>query len=53
VAILTPYPGERRSSLKDVMRSWVEAGEPDEELADLLEEAGRRDRPPEDPWEPP
>ena len=53
VARLAPYPGEQRSSLKDIVRTWMEAGEHDETLADLLEEVGRNDRPPEDPWESP
>lgn len=53
VAILAPYPEERKSSLREILRSWVEAGQPDMELADMLEEIGRGDRPPEDPWESP
>jgi hypothetical protein len=53
IAILAPYPGKPKRCIKDVLRSWVDAGERDAEFADLLEEIGRRDTPPEDPWESP
>ena len=51
VAILSPYPGEPGRGLRNALRSWIDAGEPDDELGDLLEEVGRRDPLPEDPWE--
>jgi hypothetical protein len=50
IAILSPYPGHARKTLKDILGAWIDAGERDEELADLLDEVSRNDAPPEDPW---
>lgn len=50
IAILTPYTGRTRLGLKKVLQAWMDAGEPDEEFATLLDEIGRRDAPLENPW---
>lgn len=53
IAILAPYGAGRGAGLKATLQGWVDAGEPDEELATLLEEIGSGDTPLEDPWESP
>jgi hypothetical protein len=50
IAILAPYTAGKGASLKRVLQGWVDAGEPDEEFAALLENLGARDAPLEDPW---
>ncbi len=52
IARLTSYAAEQHRGLRETLRAWVEAGPQDEELADLLDEVGRHDELPENPWEP-
>ena len=41
----------QKKKLKEILRAWLEAGERDEDLADLLDEVGQSDLPLENPWE--
>jgi antitoxin (DNA-binding transcriptional repressor) of toxin-antitoxin stability system len=50
VARLGPLPGASPVTLREALRAWTEAGPPDPDFADALEQVGGADRPPEDPW---
>ncbi|MGH7482511.1 MAG: hypothetical protein ACRELV_10175 [Longimicrobiales bacterium] len=50
VALLTPLPEGSATSVRDILRAWVEAGEPDPEFADALERVEAADREPGDAW---
>ncbi len=50
IAILSPYAGPAHRTLKDVLGAWLDAGERDEDFADLLDEIGLSDAPLGDPW---
>lgn len=51
VARLGPLPGESATSVREALRAWSEAGEPDREFARALERVGEADREPGDPWD--
>ena len=50
IAILTPYTEGTGLGVRKVLQAWMDACEPDEEFATLLDEVGRRDAPLENPW---
>lgn len=50
VARLTPLVGESTMGVREALRAWCEAAEPDAGLADLLERVGAADQLPSDPW---
>ena len=50
VARLTPLVGESMVTVREALRAWREAAEPDPEFADLLERVGAADQLPKDPW---
>ena len=50
VAVLRPLPGGSAASVREALRAWREAGEPDAGFADALERVGDADRLPGDPW---
>ena len=50
VARLTPLVGESMVTVREALRAWREAAEPDPEFADLLDRVGAADQLPEDPW---
>lgn len=50
VARLSPVPGGSATSVREAVRAWCEAGEPDTDFADALERVGAADREPGDPW---
>ena len=50
VARLTPVVGASATTVREALRAWTEAGNPDSEFADALERVGAADRIPEDPW---
>lgn len=50
VARLTPLPGGSAASVREGLRAWAEAGEPDPDFAEALEQVSAADRVPRDPW---
>ncbi len=50
VALLAPLPRGSAASVREGLRAWAEAGEPDPDFAKALEEVGVADRVPGDPW---
>jgi antitoxin (DNA-binding transcriptional repressor) of toxin-antitoxin stability system len=50
VARLGPVPEGARATVREGLRAWVEAGEPDSRFAEDLARVGEADRPPGDPW---
>ena len=51
VAVLSPYPATEATSLAGTIGTWVDAGPPDLEWANVIENVGTDDQPPEDRWE--
>jgi antitoxin (DNA-binding transcriptional repressor) of toxin-antitoxin stability system len=50
VARLAPVAGGSPSTVREALRAWRDAGDRDHDFADVLEQVGAADRPPEDPW---
>jgi prevent-host-death family protein len=50
VARLAPVAEGSPGTVREAVRAWREAGERDEDFADVLEQVGSADQPPEDPW---
>jgi len=50
VARLSPVPDASPSTVREALRAWGEAGEPDAAFARDLEWVEAADREPEDPW---
>lgn len=50
VALLSAYPSHVRHTWPQFVEAWFQAGARDEDLALLLEEVDRSDRPAIDPW---
>jgi prevent-host-death family protein len=50
VARLIPATPSETTSVRDALRTWREAGDPDPEFAADLDRVGAADREPADPW---
>ena len=50
VARMTPLVGASTVTLREALAAWRQAGEPEAEFADDLEQVNSADRPPENPW---
>jgi hypothetical protein len=50
VALLAPLPGSSPATVREGLRAWAEAGDPDPGFAEALERVNAADRVPEDPW---
>lgn len=50
VAVLSPLPEASPTTVREALRAWAEAGEPEPGFARDLERVNEADRKPENPW---